>query len=366
MPRSNSSSATKNDAGYAQEAHDGYGQCMKIDATLMGGLAEAAASARELEQAGYDGAWTAETAHDPFLPLVQAAADTSNIELGTSIAVAFARNPMLLANLGWDLQAFSKGRFILGLGSQIKPHITKRFSMDWSHPAPRMREMILAIRAIWDCWLNDAKLEFRGDFYTHTLMTPFFTPDKADLSGFGVPKIYIAAVGSLMTEVAGETCDGMIVHGFTTEKYMREVTIPAIERGRAKAGLTLDGFEISGPLFVVTGNTEEEMAKAAQATKQQIAFYGSTPAYRGVLDVHGWGDMQDELNRLSKSGEWVKMGEVIDDEVLNTFAVVGEPEQIGGELKRRYGDIVDRLSFYAPYKSDPGRWAKVLDDLRAA
>lgn len=339
---------------------------MKIDATLMGGLAEAAGSARELEEAGYDGAWTAETAHDPFLPLVQAAGDTSKIELGTSIAVAFARNPMLLANLGWDLQAFSQGRFILGLGSQIKPHITKRFSMEWSHPAPRMREMILAVRAIWDCWLNDAPLDFRGDFYTHTLMTPFFTPDKADLNPFGVPKIYIAAVGSLMTEVAGETCDGMIVHGFTTEKYIREVTIPALAKGRAKAGKTMEGFEISGPLFVVTGNTEEEMAKAIQGTKQQIAFYGSTPAYRGVLDVHGWGDMQAELNRLSKAGEWVKMGEVIDDEVLNTFAVVGEPEQIGSELKRRYGDIVDRLSFYAPYKSDPGRWAKVLDDLRAA
>jgi len=287
---------------------------MKIDATLMGGLAEAAASAKDLEAAGYDGAWTAETAHDPFLPLVQAAADTSTIELGTSIAVAFARNPMLLANLGWDLQAFSKGRFILGLGSQIKPHITKRFSMDWSHPAPRMREMINAIRAIWDTWENGTKLDFRGDFYQHTLMTPFFTPNAADLAGFGVPKIYIAAVGNLMTEVAGETCDGVIVHGFTTERYIREVTIPALAKGREKAGKTMEGFQISGPLFVVTGNNEEEIQQAAQATKQQIAFYGSTPAYRPVLELHGWGEMQEELNRLSKGGDWVKMGEVIDDD----------------------------------------------------
>ncbi len=339
---------------------------MKIDATLMGGLSEAATSAKELEAAGYDGAWTAETAHDPFLPIVQAAGDTSSIELGTSIAVAFARNPMLLANLGWDLQAFSKGRFILGLGSQIKPHITKRFSMEWSHPAPRMREMITAIRSIWDTWLNGTKLDFRGDFYTHTLMTPFFTPNASDLDGFGVPKIFIAAVGSLMTEVAGETCDGIIVHGFTTEKYIREVTIPALEKGRAKVGKTMDGFQISGPLFVVTGNNEAELEQAKQATKQQIAFYGSTPAYRGVLEVHGWGDMQNDLNRLSKAGEWVKMGEVIDDEVLNTFAVVGEPEHIGPELTRRYGDIVDRLGFYAPYRSDPERWRKVIDDLRAA
>ncbi|MEY2974294.1 MAG: hypothetical protein RIR49_714 [Actinomycetota bacterium] len=339
---------------------------MRIDATLWGGITGAGEAARELEVAGYDGAWTAETAHDPFLPLVQAAANTTDIEIGTSIAVAFARNPMLLANLGWDLQAFSGGRFNLGLGSQIKPHITKRFSMEWSHPAARMREMIQAVRAIWDTWLTGTPLNFRGDFYTHTLMTPFFTPDASDLDGFGVPRIFLAGVGELMTEVAGETCDGFLCHGFTTEKYIREVTIPALERGRAKAGLTMDGFQISGPLFVVTGNNEEEMAAAASGTKQQIAFYGSTPAYRGVLEVHGWGDMQDELNRLSKAGEWVKMGEVIDDEVLNTFAVVGEPEQIGAELTRRYGDIVDRLAFYAPYKSDPERWAKVLDDLRAA
>ncbi|MDA2960251.1 MAG: LLM class F420-dependent oxidoreductase [Actinomycetota bacterium] len=337
---------------------------MKIDGGIAGGIAGAAASAAELEAAGYDGAWTAETAHDPFLPLVQAAAATEHLEIGTSIAVAFARNPMLLANIGWDLQAFSKGRFVMGLGSQIKPHITKRFSMEWSHPAARMREMVQAIRAIWDTWLTGSKLEFRGDFYTHTLMTPFFTPDAADLEGFGPPKILLAAVGDMMTKVAGETCDGIIVHGFTTEKYMREVTMPAIEAGRAAAGKTMEGFEVSGPLFVVTGNNEEEMAAAAAGTRQQIAFYGSTPAYRGVLECHGWGDMQDELNRLSKAGEWVKMGEVIDDEVLNTFAVVGEPEQIGAELNRRYSDLVDRLSFYAPYKSDPDRWAPVIAELR--
>jgi len=337
---------------------------MKIDGGIAGGIAGAAASAAELEAAGYDGAWTAETAHDPFLPLVQAAAATEHLEIGTSIAVAFARNPMLLANIGWDLQAFSKGRFVMGLGSQIKPHITKRFSMEWSHPAARMREMVQAIRAIWDTWLTGSKLEFRGDFYTHTLMTPFFTPDAADLEGFGPPKILLAAVGDMMTKVAGETCDGIIVHGFTTEKYMREVTMPAIEAGRAAAGKPMEGFEVSGPLFVVTGNNEEEMAAAAAGTRQQIAFYGSTPAYRGVLECHGWGDMQDELNRLSKAGEWVKMGEVIDDEVLNTFAVVGEPEQIGAELNRRYSDLVDRLSFYAPYKSDPDRWAPVMAELR--
>ena len=280
--------------------------------------------------------------------------------------MAFARNPMTLANIGWDLQAFSKGRFNLGLGSQIKPHITKRFSMEWSHPAPRMREMILAIRAIWDTWENGTPLAFRGDFYTHTLMTPFFAPDRADLAGFGVPKVFLAGVGELMTEVAGEVCDGFICHGFTTERYLREVTIPALARGRAKVGKTMEGFEIIGPSFVVTGGNESEMEAAAGGTRQQIAFYGSTPAYKGVLELHGWGGLQEELNGLSKQGKWVEMGKLIDDEILNTFAVVGEPETVAPELHRRYGDVIQRISFYAPYKTDPDRWSKVLADLKAA
>ncbi len=339
---------------------------MKVDGGIGTDLHKAGAQAKEAEAAGYSGVWTAETSHDPFFPLLLAAEHTETLELGTSIAVAFARNPMTLANIGWDLQAFSKGRFNLGLGSQIKPHITKRFSMEWSHPAPRMREMILAIRAIWDTWENGTPLNFRGDYYTHTLMTPFFTPDRADLAGFGVPKIFLAGVGELMTEVAGEVCDGFLCHGFTTEKYLREVTIPALERGRAKAGKTMEGFEIVGPSFVVTGNTDEEMAAAAAGTRQQIAFYGSTPAYRGVLDIHGWGGLQDELNSLSKAGKWVEMGNLIDDEILNTFAVVGEPETVAPELHRRYGDVIERISFYAPYTSNPERWSKVLADLKAS
>ena len=338
---------------------------MKVDSGFMSGVRDAGATARRLEAAGYSGVWTAETGHDPFLPLAVAAEHTETVELGTSIAVAFARNPMLLANTSWDLQAMSKGRFILGLGSQIKPHITKRFSMPWSHPAPRMREMVLAIRAIWDTWLNGTPLQFRGEFYTHTLMTPFFAPPASDLAGFGVPKIYLAGVGELMTEVAGEVCDGFICHGFTTERYLREVTLPALARGRAKAGRTMEGFDIVGPSFVVTGNDDAQLAAAADGTRQQIAFYGSTPAYRAVLDLHGWGGLQDELNTLSKQGKWVEMGRLIDDEVLNTFAVVGEPEAIAPELGRRYGDVINRMSFYAPYESDPGRWTAVLDAVKA-
>jgi probable F420-dependent oxidoreductase len=338
---------------------------MKIDTGLSGSITDAGHRAAALEASGYSGVWTAETAHDPFLPLAVAAERTRSIELGTSIAVAFARNPMLLANIGWDLQVLSRGRFVLGLGSQIRPHITKRFSMEWSRPAARMREMIQAIRAIWDTWENGVPLQFRGEFYKHTLMTPFFAPDPAELGDFGVPKIFLAGVGELMTEVAGEVCDGFFCHGFTTEKYLRDVTIPALERGRAKAGKTMEGFELVGPSFVVTGNSDDELEDAATATRQQIAFYGSTPAYRKVLDIHGWGGLQDELNTLSKQGRWQEMGTLVDDEVLNTFAVVGRPETIAPELGRRYGDVIDRLSFYAPYESDPERWLPVLDALKA-
>jgi probable F420-dependent oxidoreductase len=335
---------------------------MKIDGGIGLDLSRAATDAKEAEDFGYDGIWVPETSRDPFLPLAIAAEHTESIEIGTSIAVAFARSPMTLANTAYDLTGFSKGRFILGLGSQIRPHITKRFSMEWSKPAARMRELVLAMRAIWDCWMNGSTLDFRGDFYTHTLMTPFFDPGPQD---GGIPRVFLAGVGPLMTEVAGEVCDGFFCHGFTTERYLREVTLPALERGRAKAGTPMDGFEICGPSFVVTGNTAEELELAKMGTRQQIAFYGSTPAYREVLELHGWGDLQPQLNSLSKEGRWEEMGGLIDDEILETFAVVGEPDRIAPELKRRYGDVISRISFYAPYRSDPQRWKSVLADLKS-
>jgi probable F420-dependent oxidoreductase len=335
---------------------------MKVDGGIGGDLRSASAAAGVQEEQGYDGLWTAETAHDPFFPLLLASQSTTRVELGTGIAVAFARNPMNLAQIAWDLQAASEGRFILGLGSQIKPHITKRFSMPWSHPAARMREMILAIRAIWASWNDGTKLDFQGDFYTHTLMTPFFNPGP---NPHGDAKIALAGVGELMTEVAGEVCDGFLCHGFTTERYLREVTLPALERGAAKAGRTLGDIEISGPAFVVTGTDEEEMARSIAGTKQQIAFYGSTPAYRGVLELHGWGGLQDDLNKMSKEGKWKEMGDLITDEILHTFAVVAEPERIAAGLEDRYGDVVQRISFYAPYASDPDRWRAVMEQLHA-
>jgi probable F420-dependent oxidoreductase len=226
-----------------------------------------------------------------------------------------------------------------------------------------MREMILAMRAIWDCWNNGTKLDFRGEFYNHTLMTPLFNPGR---NPFGTPQVFLAAVGEKMAEVAGEVADGILVHGFTTERYLREVTVPAVERGLALSGRSRSEFSVSYPGFIVTGTNEEEMAKAAAGTRQQIAFYGSTPAYRGVLELHGWGDLQTELNRLSKQGEWVQMGKLIDDDILHTFAVVSEPEQVPSKVLARFGDCVDRISFYTPYASDPQRWRAVLAGFKEA
>lgn len=314
---------------------------MKVDGGVGADLATVGAQAQELEEMGYAGIMTAETAHDPFFPLLVAAQNTSRVELMTSIAVAFARTPMVMANIGHDLNAYSKGRFVLGLGSQIRPHITKRFSMPWSSPAARMREFVLAMRAIWATWHEGKPLEFTGKFYTHTLMTPFFTPTDCD---YGAPKVFLAAVGPMMTEVAGEVADGMIAHAFTTETYLRETTLPALERGFAKAGKTRADFEISYPVFVVTGQTEEELDTAKVATAKQIAFYGSTPAYKPVLDSIGAGELQGELNKMSKQGRWEEMGTLIGDDLIKEFAVIGEPGDIPGQIKSRYGDIIDRTS----------------------
>ena len=337
---------------------------MKVDGGI-GGLELAPVGAKKAEGAGYDGVWSVETGNDPFFPLLLAAEHTERLELGTGIAVAFARNPMNLAAIANDLQAYSKGRLMLGLGSQIKPHIEKRFSMPWSHPAPRMREFVQAMRAIWDSWHNGSKLDFRGDFYTHTLMTPFFNPGP---NQYGPPRVFLAAVGELMTQVAGEVCDGLLAHGFTTERYLREVTLPALEKGLTKANRDRSKFEISYPAFVVTGGDEQEMSQASMGVRGQIAFYGSTPAYRPVLELHGWGDLQTELNTLSKKGEWVTMAGLIDDDVLNAFAVVTEdPEKVPALLLDRFGDVVDRVSFYTPYRTkDPETFTRMIKEFQAA
>ena len=342
---------------------------MKIDAWI--GLPEAASSqelagigdrARMMEQDGYSGLLSAETSHDPFLPLALAAQHTERIELMTAIAVGFARNPMVLAQVAWDLQALSQGRFLLGLGSQIQAHITKRFSMPWSRPAARMEEMITAIRAIWEAWQTGERLNFRGEFYRHTLMTPMFSPGPIDVAP---PPILISAVGPLMTKVAGRAADGLVCHAFQTAEYLRDVTMPNVHAGLTEAGRERSDFEISMPVFVVSGFREEEVAAQAARTRQQIAFYGSTPAYRGVLEHHGWGDAQTELNRLSKRGQWVEMGNVIDDDMLGAFAIVAEPHEVPGRIAERFGGTLDRLQFYAGVR-DKDRWGPIIEEIKAA
>ena len=336
---------------------------MKVDAgTYQPTLEAAGAAAVQAEADGYDGWWAFETQIDPILACTVAAERTETVRLGTSILVAFARNPMTVALQANDVQSLSGGRFTLGLGSQIKPHITRRYSMPWSKPAARMREFILAIRAIWNTWETDAPLEFEGDFYTHTLMAPFFNPGP---NPHGNPKIMLAGVGPLMTEAAGEVADGLLVHGFSTERYVREATLPALERGWAKAGRDREGFEITAPAMVVTGDTEEEIAAGVTEIKRQIAFYGSTPAYRPVLDLHGWGELQEELRAMTKRGEWDRMPELIEDELVQTFAVVGTPEEAVAEVKRRYGDIATRITLQLPAERDEARWRELFDELRA-
>ncbi|KQH79182.1 hypothetical protein AO501_13995 [Mycobacterium gordonae] len=319
---------------------------LKIDGGIPNRLDRVVDAAGALEEQGYDGGWTAETSHDPFLPLLLAAEHTARIELGTNIAVAFARNPMTVANLAWDLQAYSQGRFILGLGTQIQAHIEKRFSMPWSHPARRMREFVTALQAIWSAWKDGTKLRFEGEFYTHKIMTPMFTPEPHP---YALPKIYLAAVGEAMTEMCGEVADGHLGHPMVSKRYLTDVTLPILQRGIARSGRERGDFEVSAEVMVATGTNEDELKTAMAATRKQIAFYGSTPAYRKVLDVHGWGDLHDELHRLSKEGEWDAMGSLIDDEILGTFAVVGPADEVGAALRARCEGVADRVLpiFYA-------------------
>jgi probable F420-dependent oxidoreductase len=316
---------------------------------------EAAAAAAE--DHGYDGFGASETRHDVFTSLTLAARATSRITLQSAIAVAFARNPMSVAILANDLQLISEGRFQLGLGSQVQPHIERRFAMPWSHPAARMEEFIAAIRAVWHTWATGDRLVFRGAFYQHTLMTDFFNPGPI---AYGNPPVFLAAVGERMTAVAGRVADGLMVHSFTTERYLRERTLPVLRDARGK----LDDFTLCLPALVVLGADEAARAKAEKAVRGQIAFYGSTPSYRGVLDQHGWGDLYERLNPMSRRQAWAEMGDAIGDDVLDAFAVSGDAAAVAAGLRTRFGDIVDRISLYMPYDADPAQVAAVTAALR--
>jgi probable F420-dependent oxidoreductase len=335
---------------------------MLVDFASVGGATplEIEAAAVAAEKDGYDGFGAAETRHDVFTTLTLAARATSSITLQSAIAVAFARNPMSVAVLANDLQLISSGRFQLGLGSQVKPHIERRFAMPWSHPAARMEEFIAAVRAVWHTWSTGDRLHFKGEFYQHTLMTDFFNPGP---NPHGNPPIILAAVGSLMTAAAGRVADGLLAHSFTTETYLRERTLPTLREAR---GGSLDGFTICLPVLVALGSSAQERAVAEQAVRGQIAFYGSTPSYRAVLEQHGWGELGDQLNAMSRRQAWSEMGAAITDEVLDAFAVSGDAASVAASLRSRFGDIVDRISLYTPYAADPEQLAAVRTAARSA
>ena len=335
---------------------------MKIDGPFYAQLGDAAAESKRLAGIGYDGIYTLEGSWDPFYPLVMAAEHAPGLDLATGIAVAFPRNPMHLAYQAWDLQTFSGGHFMLGLGSQIKTHIEKRFGVDFSPPATRMREYILALKAMFDCWQNGTRLDFQGSFYRHTLMTPMFNPGP---NTFGIPPVLLGALGPRMTEVAGEVADGLIVHPFNSMPFLEQQAIPAVDRGLAKEGRAREDFILQVNAIVITGETEEAMAAAEDSVKGLLGFYASTPAYRPPMDAVGFGDLQPELNRLSKEGAWDELGKHIDDSFVEAFTTRGEPGEIAAKLWKKDGPHADRLAIYAPYAAPDAMWSGIISELKA-
>ncbi|MFO7547884.1 MAG: TIGR03617 family F420-dependent LLM class oxidoreductase [Acidimicrobiia bacterium] len=303
----------------------------------------APAMARRAANLGYDGFFTAETGHEPFLPLALASQAAPDLDLGTAVAVAFPRSPMVTAQMAWDLASLSGGKFLLGLGTQVKPHITRRFSTDWQPAAPRLREYIQAMRAIWQTFQHGTELDFAGDYYRFSLMTPFFSGGPIEHPHIPV---LIAGVGPVLARLAGELCDGFHVHPFHTVRYLDEVVLPAISAGARRAGRDPHEIEKLSTVFVVTGRDDGEVAAAARPIRQQIAFYASTPSYAPVLDVHGW-DFGTRLNTMSRLGEWDAMADVITAEVLEEVAIVAPVDEVGRRIRERYGDRLQRVGFYA-------------------
>ncbi|MBI3303989.1 MAG: TIGR03617 family F420-dependent LLM class oxidoreductase [Deltaproteobacteria bacterium] len=338
---------------------------MRLDTILAGGsFAEVAAHARAAEEIGFDAVWTPENQHEPFMPLAVASTVTKTVKLGTAIALAFPRSPMVLAYTAWDLQASSNGRFILALGTQVKGHNERRLSVKWESPGPKLREIILALRAIWDCWQNGSKLNFTGQFYNFTLMTPAFTPGKLSCP---LPPIYIAGVNPYICRLAGELCEGFHAHPFHSAKYLREAVLPQLEEGAKKAGRTRKDVEIATSAFAIMGDSRQEMDEMRERVRTQIAFYASTRTYKPVLDAHGWGDVCLRLNEKAAKGDWSGMAKEITDEMLTEFAVTGSPEEVPGLIKAKYDGLLDRVAFYHPYR--PGqheaRWRKIVEEFKA-
>ena len=336
---------------------------MKLDAGLgtegeyLKGMDKTARAAEDL---GFAGLWTSETKHDAFLPLAIAANASHQIELGTSVAIAFSRSPMETAQTSWDLQDLSAGRFVLGLGTQVKAHITRRFSMPWDRPAARLREYILALRAIWESFQTEVPLQFEGEFYRHTLMTPFFNPGPIEHPE--IP-LYIAGVNTRLAELAGELCEGFHVHPFHSPEYVRRTVIPAIAEGARQANRDLDQVTLATSAFVITGENRESATEQRESVRAQISFYASTPTYRTVLEAHGWEEVGERLGTMAREKKWREMPALITDEMLAAFAIEAAPDEIGPALKERYDGLIDRVALYLPFV--PGEhdefWRTVVD-----
>jgi len=318
---------------------------MKVSTSITtDDFASIADTARRLEEAGFDQVSSQENRHDPFVPLTLAAAATERVGLATSVAIAFPRSPMMAASVSWDLHTLSNGRFTLGIGSQIKPHNERRFSTPWSAPAPRMREYVQSIRAIFNTWQTGERLKFEGDHYTFTLMTPNFTPPA--LPG-DPPEIHISAVGPYMLGVAGRECDGVMLHGFCTRAYLSEVIMPKLQNGLDASGRDRADFKISGGGFVATGATNEEVDAAFEFVRKRVGFYGSTPSYWPVLELHDQLELGHKLNALSKAGEWDAMTDAVDDDVVELFCARGRHGEIASAIGDHFGGLVDTVGIDA-------------------
>jgi probable F420-dependent oxidoreductase len=339
---------------------------MKVDTALpVADLRQVADAARRAEAMGFDGAFTPETGHDPFLPHAIAAEHTERLELGTAVAIAFPRSPMATAQVAWDLQRASNGRFTCGLGTQVKGHIVRRYGMDWHPPGPRLRDYVLMMRAVWESWQNGSPPAFQGEYYRYTLMTPFFSPGPLTCPP---PKVHISAINPYNCRLVGELCDGIKLHPFNTPKYLREVIMPNIAAGAKKAGRDVKEIEVCGAGFIITGKNEEEVEKAKAPVRQQLSFYASTRTYKPVLDSQGWGDANEELFRLSVEGKWREMAAGITDDMLEEFAVVGTYDEIVPKIIARSAGVIDRVTLALPSETpeEQERLQHMIKQLQAA
>ncbi|GAA4658388.1 TIGR03617 family F420-dependent LLM class oxidoreductase [Gordonia humi] len=324
-----------------------------LDVTVDPGIGPIGELSAAIEEHGFGGLFLGETCHDPLMMLAAASSSAPTIDLGTSVFVAFGRSPMVTAIAANDLQTLTGGRVVLGVGSQVKPHITRRFSMPWSSPADRMREYVSAMRAIWRSWATSEPLDFAGEFYTHTLMTPMFDPGP---NAFGNPPVIVAGVGPRMARVAGEIADGLLVHSFVTQEYLRTVLVPAVDEGLAAAGRSRADFTVMTTPMIATGTSDAQIAEAREFVRGQIAFYGSTPAYRGALDIHGWSGLHERLHALSRQGAWEQMRANVPDEVVDEFALTVPVDQAAAALDERWSWVADRISVTATTSQALAAW----------